>query len=60
MRRAADGYHPLDDSKLEAMIKEMNKATKKAEKAIDTTLAFVAASNKRIAKMVMEAKRKTP
>lgn len=59
MRRAVDGYHPLDDEKLEAMIKGMNKATLSAEKSIDSTLDFIAASNKRIAKMELKARRGT-
>ena len=57
MRRAAEGYRSADDDKaLEAMINEMNKATRKAEKAIDDALAFVAASNKRIEEMEAKAK----
>ena len=57
MRRAAEGYRPADDDKaLEAMINEMNKATRSAEKAIDDALAFVAASNKRIEEMEAKAK----
>ena len=57
MRRAAESYRPADDDKaLEAMIDEMNKATKNAEKAIDATLAFVTESNRRIAKMESKAK----
>lgn len=52
MRRAAEGYRPADDDKaLEAMISEMNKATRNAEAAIDDALAFVEASNKRIEEM---------
>ncbi len=59
MRRAAEGYQPADDDKaLEAMIKEMNKATQSAEKAIDDVLTYVAKSNERIAEM--EAKAKIP
>ena len=57
MRRAAEGYRPADDDKaLESMINEMNKATRNAETAIDDALAFVAASNKRIAEMEAKAK----
>lgn len=57
MRRAAESYRPSDDDKaLEAMIEEMNKATKNAEKAIDDMLAFVAESNRRIAKLESKAK----
>ncbi len=58
MRRAAEGFRPDDDDKaLEAMIEQMNQATASAEKAIDEALAFVAASNRRIAGMEAEAKR---
>ena len=57
MRRAAEGYRPAEDDKaLEAMIEEMNKATKNAEKVIDHTLTFVAESNKRISEMEAKAK----
>jgi len=57
MRRAAEGYRPADDDKaLEAMINEMNKATERAEKAIDDALAFVEASNRRIAEMEAKVK----
>jgi len=57
MRRAAEGYRPADDDKaLESMINEMNKATRHAETAIDDALAFVAASNKRIAELETKAK----
>jgi len=57
MRRAAEGYRLVDDEKvLEAMIAEMNKATERAEQAIDDTLAFVKSSNKRIAEMEAKAK----
>lgn len=57
MRRAAEGFRPDDDDKaLEAMIEQMNQATASAEKAIDEALAFVAASNRRIAGMEAEAK----
>lgn len=45
------------DQVLEALIDEMQKATERAEKAIDEALEFVAASNKRIAEM--EASNKT-
>ncbi|MEA3412527.1 MAG: hypothetical protein U9R74_13455 [Pseudomonadota bacterium] len=59
MRRAAEGYRPAEDDKaLEAMIDEMNKATGNAAKAIDDTLAFVAASIKRIAKLEAAARGK--
>ncbi len=57
MRRAAEVYRPADDDKaLEAMINEMNNATRNAETAIDDALAFVAASNKRITEMETKAK----
>ena len=57
MRRAAEGYRPVEDDKaLEAMINEMNKATQNAETAIDDALAFVVASNKRIEEMEAKAK----
>ena len=58
IRRAIDGYRPSEDEKaLEAMIKQMNQATKNAEKSIDETLSFVKASNKRIDEMEAASKR---
>lgn len=56
IRRAMENAQPVnDDTKaLEAMIEEMNKATQRAEQAIDDALAFVKASNKRIRKMETE------
>lgn len=60
MRRAAAGFQPAgDDKALEAMIDQMNQATASAEKAIDEALAFIAASNRRIAQMEAEAQRGT-
>mgnify|MGYP000612107775 CR=1 FL=1 len=58
MRKAAEGYRPDNEEKeLDAMIDQMNQATERASSAIDDALAFVAASNKRIAKMEANAKR---
>jgi GTP1/Obg family GTP-binding protein len=58
IRRAIDGYRPSEDEKaLEAMIRQMNQATKNAEKSIDETLNFVKASNKRIEEMEAASKR---
>jgi len=60
MRRAAEKYRPdEDDTALAAMIDEMNKATENAEKAIDDTLAFVAASNQRVATLEADARTAT-
>lgn len=57
LRRAAESFRPSEDDKaLEAMIDQMLKATKRADQAIEEALAFVEASNRRIA--AMEAKRK--
>jgi hypothetical protein len=54
MRRAAQSFQlPEDDKMLEAMIKQMIKATEKAGQTIDDTLDFIAKSNQRIA--IMEA-----
>ena len=52
MRQAAKNYQSVtDDNDMLRMIDEMNKATDRAETAIDNTLAFIAESNKRIKKM---------
>lgn len=57
MRMAAESYQPEEDlMALEAMIGEMNKATKNAGLAIDSALSFVAESNKRIEIMEEEAR----
>ena len=58
MRRAAEDFRPEDDhGALEAMLEQMNEATARAEKAIEDAVAFVAASNRRIAKMEAAPKR---
>lgn len=57
LRRAGKSYRPTEDDKaLEGMIEQMILATDRADRAIDDALAFVEASNLRIA--AMEAKRK--
>ena len=54
-RRAATAFLPSEDEKLlEGMIEQMNKTTAQANAAIDDALAFVEASNKRIAAMEHE------
>lgn len=51
-RRAATAFRPHeDDAMLAGMIDQMNKTTAQASAAIDAALAFVAASDKRIAIM---------
>jgi hypothetical protein len=56
LRRAAASYRPSEDDKmLEGMIDQMNKTTAQASAAIDKALAFVEASNKRIAAMERKA-----
>jgi len=56
LRRAASSYRPSEDDKaLEGMIDQMNKTTAQASAAIDKALAFVEASNKRIAAMERKA-----
>ena len=55
-RRAAASFGPSEDDKvLEGMIHQMNIATARASAAIDDALAFVEASNKRIARMEPKA-----
>jgi len=52
----SDSLNPDKDADLlEEMIDQMIKATGCAEKAIDDTLVFVEASNRRIAAMEMQA-----
>ncbi len=52
LRRAASSFRPNEDEKLlEGMIDQMLKTTAEANAAIDEALAFVEASNRRIAEM---------
>jgi hypothetical protein len=52
LRRAAASFRPGDDEQLlEGVIDQMNKTTAQANAAIDKALAYVEASNKRIAAM---------
>ena len=52
MRRAAEAYQPgMDDNMLDGLIDQIHKTTTEASKALDDALAFVAASQRRIAKM---------
>ena len=52
LRRAVSSYRPSEDDRvLEGMIDQMNKTTSQANTAIDKALAFVDASNKRIARL---------
>ncbi len=56
LRRAATSYRPSEEDKLlEGMIDQMNKTTAQASASIDEALAFVDASNKRIAAMERKA-----
>jgi hypothetical protein len=55
-RRAVAAFQPAEDEALlEGMIEQMKKTAAMAEAAIDETLAFVAASNERIARMELRA-----
>lgn len=59
LRRAADSYSPAeDDAILEGMIEQMLKTTAQANDAIDDALAFVEASNQRIAALEAQARKK--
>ncbi len=56
LRCAAASFRPSDDDKvLEGMIDQMNKTTAQASASIEDTLAFVEASNQRIARMERKA-----
>lgn len=55
-RRAAMAFQPAEDEKLlEGMIEQLNKTTMRANLAIDEALAFVEASNERMATMERQA-----
>lgn len=57
LRRAAASYRPSDDDEiLEGMIDQMRKTTTQANAAIDEVLAFVEASNRRIARLENRAR----
>jgi hypothetical protein len=52
IRRAAAAYRPaIDDNVLDAMLDRMNKSTARASASVDRTLAYIAASEKRIARL---------
>lgn len=52
MRRAAEAYQPdANDSMLGGLVEQVRRTTAEASRALDEALAFVAASDKRIAKM---------
>lgn len=56
VRRAAASFRPSDQDELLGMIDQMLKTTGQASAAIDDALAFVDASNKRIAKFEAQGK----
>jgi hypothetical protein len=57
LRRAAASFRPADDDQLmEGMIDQVLKTTARASTAIDEALAFIEASNKRIAKSERKAR----
>ena len=57
LRRAASSFRASgDDQVLEGMIEQMLKSTVQASAAIDDALTFVAASNRRIAKLEAQGK----
>ncbi|MBI3146851.1 MAG: hypothetical protein HYZ18_16660 [Pseudogulbenkiania sp.] len=59
LRRAADSYAPSEDEAiLEGMIEQMAKTTAQASAAIDDALAYVEASNRRIAALEAQAQKK--
>ena len=52
MRRAAEAYEPdVDDNMLDGLIDQIHKTTAEASRSLDEVLTFVAASQRRIAKM---------
>lgn len=57
LRRAAASFRPSEDEELiEGMIDQMLKTTAKASAAIDEAIAFVEASNRRIARLERKGK----
>lgn len=52
LRRAGEGYSPSEDeAMLDGLMSQVIKTTQQAEKAIDAALAFIAASERRLAKL---------
>lgn len=52
LRRAGEGYSPSEDEALlEGLLAQVVKTTRQAERSIDDALAFVAASERRLAKL---------
>lgn len=52
LRRAGEEYNPSEDEELlKGLLTQVEKSTLEAEKAIDDALAFVAESEKRLAKL---------
>ncbi len=50
LRRAGKAYNPAeDDASLETMVELMNQATDRASSALDEAIAFIQASNERMA-----------
>ena len=58
MRRGAKEFQPVDDKDLEALAEAARNAAERAGKAIDDALAYIEASNKRIAKLEASRARK--
>lgn len=57
MRRAADVYQPAEeDALLAGLLQQVEKTTAQAQRALDETLAFVAASESRIQEMEKESR----
>jgi hypothetical protein len=55
LRRAGEGYNPSEEEALlDGLLNQVVKSTLRAEKAMDEALAFVAASEKRLAKLESE------
>lgn len=51
MRRGAREYQPVDDKDLETLAEAARDAAERSAKTIDDALAYIEASNKRIAKL---------
>lgn len=60
LRRAAESYSPSEEEKLlEGLVTQVLETTEKANRAIDDALAYVAASEARIAEIETEARKAT-
>lgn len=55
IRRASAAYSPPEEAMVVAMLRQLNESTQRAGRAVDSALAWIEASNQRIAEMEQAA-----